>query len=348
MRGWSRYTILIGLYGANTVLLKKVLWLLAGFVSIVIVGTLGFMRLEGMGPADALYLTVITLTTVGYGDLVPIHAGGKIFALTLVLTGAGFVMYMFTKITELMIEGGLRDILEKRRMNKAVQQLQDHFIVCGFGRIGKEICKILRDNHRPFVVVESSHEEIQNVQRLGYIDLEGEAADDEVLLKAGIERARGLIAVVSTDADNLYITLTARGINKNLFILARSSGIAGVELKLMRAGASKVISPYAIGAHRMAQLLVRPTVIDFIDLTFNADDLGLRLEEILISEKSPLVDKTLMESGLRRKYDIIVVAIKRSQGEMLFNPKPDSLLLAGDILVVLGEVGQIKALEKEL
>jgi len=330
------------------VLLKKVLWLLGGFASIMLSGTLGFMYLEGMEPVDSLYLTVITLTTVGYGDIVPIHPGGKLFAVTLVLTGAGFVMYMFSKMTELMIEGGLRDILERRRMNKAVQQLSDHFIVCGFGRIGKEICKILRDNHRPFVVVENSHEEILSVQRHGYIDLEGEAADDEVLIKAGIERARGLIAVVSTDADNLYITLTARGINKNLFILARSSGSPGVELKLMRAGASKVISPYTIGAHRMAQLLVRPTVIDFIDLTFNDDDLGLRLEEILVSDQSPLVNKTLMESGLRKKYDIIVVAIKRNDGQMVFNPKPDSRLLAGDILVVLGETGQIKILEKEL
>ncbi len=329
-------------------LLKKVLWLLGGFASIMLSGTLGFMYLEGMEPVDSLYLTVITLTTVGYGDIVPIHPGGKLFAVTLVLTGAGFVMYMFSKMTELMIEGGLRDILERRRMNKAVQQLSDHFIVCGFGRIGKEICKILRDNHRPFVVVENSHEEILSVQRHGYIDLEGEAADDEVLIKAGIERARGLIAVVSTDADNLYITLTARGINKNLFILARSSGSPGVELKLMRAGASKVISPYTIGAHRMAQLLVRPTVIDFIDLTFNDDDLGLRLEEILVSDQSPLVNKTLMESGLRKKYDIIVVAIKRNDGQMVFNPKPDSRLLAGDILVVLGETGQIKILEKEL
>ncbi|OQX13035.1 MAG: potassium transporter TrkA [Desulfobulbaceae bacterium A2] len=328
--------------------MKKVLWLLGGFASIMLSGTLGFMYLEGMEPVDSLYLTVITLTTVGYGDIVPIHPGGKLFAVTLVLTGAGFVMYMFSKMTELMIEGGLRDILERRRMNKAVQQLSDHFIVCGFGRIGKEICKILRDNHRPFVVVENSHEEILSVQRHGYIDLEGEAADDEVLIKAGIERARGLIAVVSTDADNLYITLTARGINKNLFILARSSGSPGVELKLMRAGASKVISPYTIGAHRMAQLLVRPTVIDFIDLTFNDDDLGLRLEEILVSDQSPLVNKTLMESGLRKKYDIIVVAIKRNDGQMVFNPKPDSRLLAGDILVVLGETGQIKILEKEL
>ncbi len=329
-------------------LLKKILWLLGGFASIILAGTLGFMYLEGMGAVDSLYLTVVTVTTVGYGDIVPLHTSGKFFAISLVLTGAGFVMYMFSKITELMIEGGLRDILERRRMNKAVQQLNDHFIVCGFGRIGKEICKILRDNHRSFVVVENNHEEILNVQRLGYIDLEGEAADDEVLLRAGIERARGLIAVVSTDADNLYITLTARGINKNLFILARSSGSPGVELKLIRAGASKVISPYSIGAHRMAQLLVRPTVIDFIDLTFNDDDLGLRLEEILVSEQSPLVDKTLMESGLRKKYDIIVVAIKRNDGQMVFNPKPGSRLLAGDILVVLGETGQIKTLEKEL
>jgi voltage-gated potassium channel len=244
-----------------------------------------------------------------------------------------------------MIEGGLRDILGESKMNRIIAGLKDHYIVCGFGRIGKEICKILHDNHRPFVVIENDPEQVSHVEKLGYVEMHGEAADDEILIAAGIKRAQGLIAVVSTDADNVYITLTARGLNPNLQIIARSSEARGSETKLLRAGANKVISPYSIGARRMAQLIVRPTVMDFLDLTMHTGDLGLRLEELRVSEKAGIANKSLMDSKLRSKYDMIVVAIKRKDGEMLFNPKPATMILPGDVLVVLGELDQIKAME---
>ena len=328
--------------------MRKIICVVILFVLILSIGTIGYMTLEHLNFLDSLYLTAISITTVGYGDIVPIHPLGKIFTIGLVFAGVGLVMYTFSKVTETMIEGGLRDIFERRKMNKKVARLRNHYIVCGFGRIGKVICKILQENNRPFVVIEKNPEELKNVESGGFLGLAGEASDDEVLLKAGIMKAQGLIAVVASDPDNMYITLTARGLNPDLFILARSSGTPGADTKLIRTGASKVISPYYIGARRMAQLLVRPTVIDFIDLTMHAGELGLRMEELLVTDKASFVNKNLLESGIRKRFDVIVVAIKRKNEEMLFNPGPTTTLLAGDILIVLGDHQQISELEKEV
>jgi len=306
------------------------------------------MYFENMGFWMGLYLTIITVFTVGYGDFVPIHPSGRIFTVFLVITSVSFVFYTFTKITETMIEGELRGLYKRRKMNKEISRLRDHYIVCGFGRIGKEICKILKEHHRPFLVIEKDEDELKSLEELQYMRLQGDASADEVLQTAGIERAKGLVSVVASDADNLYITLTARGLNPNLFIMARSSGGPGVQTKLKRAGATKVISPYSIGARRMAHLIVRPTVTDFIDLTMRAGELDLMMEELQVSATSHLNGKNLIESEIRKKYDVIVVAIKREDGTMLFNPKPDSVIMAGDILIVLGASDHIIGLGKEM
>jgi len=233
-------------------------------------------------------------------------------------------------------------------MEKRVSQLQNHYILCGFGRIGKVIAKSLAENRLPFVVVESDPKEVERITELGYLVLEGNASEDETLVKAGVKKARGLIAVVSSDADNLYIVLSARGLKPDLYIIARSSGVEGAETKLLRAGADKVISPYYIGAVRMAQMVMRPTVVDFLDLTVHGGELGLRLEELNVSEQCRFAGQTLLASNIRKKYDLIVVAIKRKGGEMQFNPNPTTQILPGDILIVLGEHKSIKELEKEL
>jgi len=318
------------------------------FIIILLTGTTGYMFFEDFSFWNSIYLTAMTITTVGYGDIVPVHPFGKVFTVFLAFTGVGFVLYTFSRLAEAMIEGGLRNILERRKMSKKVAQLRNHYIVCGYGRIGKVICQVLKENKRPFVVIENDDDEIRNIEAEGFMPLPGEASDDEMLIKAGIKEALGLIAVVSSDADNVFITLTARGLNPGLFILARSSGTPGSDTKLMRAGASKVISPYYIGARRMAQLIVRPTVIDFIDLTMYAGELGLRMEEMRVSKKASFANKNLMDSGIRKEYDIIVVAIKREGEEMIFNPKPDTMILPEDILIVLGDHNQIATLEKEV
>ncbi|MCI5140267.1 MAG: potassium channel protein, partial [Candidatus Electrothrix sp. ATG1] len=299
--------------------MRKYILFIGPLLMFLVIGPIGYMLLEDTCFIDGLYLTIITISTVGYGDIAPTTPGGRLFTVLLIFSGVGYVMYMFSQITEAMVEGGLQRFVERRKMHKKMTRLHNHYIVCGFGRIGQEICSILRENSRPFVVIENDEEVLREIDQLGYIALQGDASDDDTLLKAGIKNARGLVAVVSTDAENLYITLTARGINPGLFILTRSSGTPGVAKKLERAGATKVISPYSIGARRMAQLIVRPTVVDFLDLAMQARELGLCMEELLITAQASFVDKTLLESGLRQQYDIIVVAIKRPDMPMIFN-----------------------------
>jgi len=328
--------------------MRKIIIIAVIFLALLFGGAFGYMILENTGFWMGMYLTVITVFTVGYGDIVPIHPSGRVFTVFLVISSVSFVMYTFSKITETMIEGELRGLYKRRKMNKQISRLRDHYIVCGFGRIGKEICKILQEHHRPFLVIEKDEEESKSLDELQYMRLEGDAADDDVLQSAGIDRAKGLVSVVASDADNLYITLTARGLNPNLYIMARSSGGPGVQTKLKRAGASKVISPYSIGARRMAHLIVRPTVSDFIDLTMRAGELDLTMEELKVSAASHLNGKNLIESEIRKKYDVIVVAIKRQDGAMLFNPRSETVIMAGDILIVLGANDHILGLGREM
>lgn len=328
--------------------MRKVIIISLIFLALLFGGTFGYMFLENTGFWMGMYLTIITVFTVGYGDIVPIHPGGRVFTVFLVITSVSFVMYTFSKITETMVDGELRGLYKRRRMNKEIARLREHYIICGFGRIGKEICKILLEHHRPFLVIEKDDIELKNLEELQYIWFKGDASDDEVLQNAGIDRAKGLVSVVASDADNLYITLTARGLNKDLFIMSRSSGGQGVQIKLKRAGASKVISPYSIGARRMAHLIVRPTVTDFIDLTMRAGELDLIMEELRVTPDSRLAGKNLIESEIRKRYDVIVVAIKRQDGTMLFNPKPDSVIMVDDILIVLGASEHIIGLGKEM
>ncbi|PID71509.1 MAG: potassium transporter TrkA [Desulfobulbus propionicus] len=328
--------------------MRKPLIISGLFLALLVAGTFGYMWFENTTFWGGLYLTIITVFTVGYGDVVPIHPAGKVFTVFLVITSVSFVMYTFSKITETMIEGELRGLFRRRKMKQQVARLNGHYLVCGFGRIGMEICKILAEHGRPFVVIDNDPNAIREIEEHSYLAYLGEASDDDVLLDAGIQKAHGLVSVVSTDADNMYITLTARGLNKDLYILTRSSGAAGVQTKLMRAGASKVISPYAYGARRMAHLIVRPTVTDFIDLTMRTGELDLLMEELRVSTSSPLIHKTLIKAEIRKKYDVIVIAIKREDGTMLFNPKPDTFIEAGDILIVLGSYEHITGLSTEL
>lgn len=309
-------------------------------------GTSGYMFLEHSSFLDSLYMTMITISTIGYGEIFPLSTKGRIFTMILIVFGVGLVMFIFSKITEAVVEGELRTIYGRLSMKKKVTELTEHYIICGFGRIGRVICNLLKEADKPFVVIENSPEVIQELSELNYLFLDGEASSDDMLLKAGIKRAKGLISAVSSDADNVYITLSARGLNNDLYIMARSSGADGGETKLLRAGANRVISPYYIGACRMAQHILRPTVTDFIDLTVHGGELGLRMEELAVSDHGRIVNNTLMDSNIRRDFNLIVVAIKRSHGEMLFNPNPNSMILQDDTLIVLGDYTKIKELEK--
>lgn len=319
-------------------------------VAILLMGAFGYMGLEGYSFLDGLYMTVITLTTVGYQEVVPLGTGGKIFTIILIFVGVSFVVYVFGKVTQAVVEGGLKKVFGRITMDKKMAHLHGHYIVCGFGRIGKVICKSLKDGGKDFVVIDNNPDEIQNIYESKYMFVKGEAADDAVLVEAGVERAKGLIAVVSSDAENVYITLSAKELNPDLFVMGRSSGKEGADTKLLRAGADKVISPYYIGARQMANMLLKPTVVDFFDKTVHAGDLGLRMEELLVPESSSYVHMTLMDSGIRKDYDSIVVAIKRKgdDSQMIFNPSHLTKIEAGDVIILLGDSVNIKRFERAL
>ena len=312
--------------------------------AVIVAGTIGYTLIEGWPLFDALYMTVITLATVGFKEVHDLSPQGKIFTITLIIFGVGVITYAAGSVIQFMVEGQLRQVVGRKKMEKQIARLKDHYIVCGFGRIGQMICKEFQARPVPFVVVEKNPHLCERLSREGCLFVHGNATDDDSLLAAGIDRARGLITAVTSDTDNVYITLTARGLNPRLFILARA-GEEGAEVKLMRAGASKVISPYTIGAARMAHAILRPSVVDFIELATTRENLALQIEEIEVAPASTLVSQTLVSAGIRQTMGIIIVAIKQPDGHMLFNPAPATEIVAGSVLIILGERPAITQLE---
>ncbi|MBM4287075.1 MAG: potassium channel protein [Deltaproteobacteria bacterium] len=319
-----------------------VVWLLATFG----IGTLGYMVVEGWSLFDGLYMTVITLTTVGYGEVRPLSQPGRTFTILLIFLGVGFMFYVATAIAQAVVEGQLQDVFGRRRLEKKIRNLKDHFIICGFGRIGEVIARELSHNNIPIVMVDNRPQHTPFLERSGYLHVIGNATQEEVLLAAGIEQARGLISVVSSDADNVYIVLTARSMKPDLNIVARA-GETGSQQKLRRAGANVVISPYELGGQRMAQTILRPTVVDFMDVAFG-EAIDLSLEEIPVGSSGDIIGQPLKESGLRQRLDLIIVAIKRLDGSMLFNPQSDTRILQGDTLIALGSKANLDKLMRIL
>lgn len=316
------------------------------FLAVVIcAGMLGYSVIEGWPLFDALYMTVITLATVGFKEVHELSHAGKVFTITLIIGGTGVIAYSLGSLIQFMVEGQFQQVVGRRKMQQTIGKLRDHYIICGFGRIGQMICKEFETRPVTFVVVEKNPHLCERLSREGYLFVQGNATDDETLVAAGIDRARGLITAVTSDTDNVYITLTARGLNPELFILARA-GEEGAEVKLMRAGASKVISPYTIGAVRMAHAILRPSVVDFIELATASENLALQIEEIEVSEKSLLVGKTLVTAEIRQSMGIIIVAIKQPDGHMLFNPPSHTVINPHSVLIILGERPAITRLEQ--
>lgn len=314
-------------------------------VLVIAFGTLGYVLIEGWSAFDSLYMTVITLATVGFEEVHKLSPGGRAFTIVLIVFGAGIIAYAIGSLVQLMVEGQLRDILGRKKLEKQINKLREHYIICGFGRIGALICREFHARPVPFVVIEVDPVAIERLANEGFLYVRGNATDDETLIAAGIQRAKGLITVVTSDTDNVYITLTARGLKPDLFILARA-GEEGAEKKLHRAGATKVVSPYTIGAARMAQAVLRPSVVDFIEIATAGRNLELQLEEISVSPSSPLVKQTLVSAAVRRDLGIIIVGIKKTDGQMLFNPAPTTIIEDSDILITLGELSAIQNLER--
>lgn len=315
-------------------------------LAVLVSGTMGYVLIEGWPAWDAFYMTVITITTVGYREVQPMSRAGEFFTVLLLLGGVGTAFYAVTLIASMIVEGGLHRGFEHRRFTRMLHDISDHFILCGFGRIGSIVAEELSRQQVPFVVVERDPDRVQAVLSRGWLGVEADASQEEVLERVGIHRARGLIAAVGTDAENVYTVLTSRVMRPDLFIIARVEN-DDAERKLRRAGADRVISPYMIGATHMAQTALRPAVVDFVHLATSSAHLDLSMEQVRITPGSPLVGRSLVEANIRQKFGVIVVAIRRMEGAMEFNPPPEASLRAGDELVVLGRPEQVKALEEE-
>jgi len=301
----------------------------------IAVGILGFHFIEGFSYFEALYMTVITISTVGFQEVRPLSVPGRIFTMIIISTGIMIGAYTIGTLVRMFIEGELSKTFGRRKVEKKISELKDHYIICGYGRIGSLVCKELQEHNKDFAVIENNPSAIERMEANKVLYLSQDATVEETLIEAGIMHARGIVTAVGSDADNVFITLTAKGLRPDIFILARASDEKD-EIKLKRAGATRVVSPYLIGGKRMAQVLIKPTVVDFIDLAVMENNIGLRMEECRIKPKSHLVGKNLIESNLRKEYGVIIVLIKKHGGEMIFNPQSTEILEADDILVVLG------------
>jgi len=313
-------------------------------VLLVILGGLaGYMVIEGWPFLDALYMTVITLSTVGFREVRTLSPAGMVFTMALIAVGVGGVLYTFSALAEYLIAGQLRGALERRQMNARIAKLENHYILCGFGRVGQQVALEWAREGLPFVVIDNDPESLQRCASCGYLYLEGDAANDELLKAAGIHRARGLVTAVDSDADNVYVTLSARGLCPDLWIVARAN-LEGAEPKLLRAGANRVLSPYSIGGRRMASLVRRPAVVDFLDVVMHSDQLEMWLEEITVQEASPLAGNTIGTSNVRQVTGATILAVRRSNGSMIVNPSAVTQLQPGDTLIAIGTTSQLKAL----
>lgn len=322
---------------------KRIFFIPLLLIVILLAGTIGYIIIEDMAFIDALYMTVITLATVGFKEVKDLSESGKIFTIILILSGFGVFTYALTIGARIIIEGEIKEVFKKRKMKKKAQTLSKHFIVCGYGRMGSIIVKELLANNMPVVVIEKNPSNAPENDEI--IHIVGDATNDEILKLAGIEKAKGLITVLPTDAENLYVVLSARELNSNLFIVARAVE-KEAEPKLKRAGANRVVSPYFIGGLRIAHTVLRPNVVDFLEFATSSEYVEIQIEEVDIAPKSPLIGKSVAQSGIGKDLGIIIIGIKRADGRMKFNPTSQTMIKEGDTLIVLGQTENLAHLEK--
>jgi voltage-gated potassium channel len=314
-----------------------------GLPAVVLVGSLGYWLIEGWPLFDSFYMTIITLTTIGYGEIHNLSDTGRLFTLLLIFAGVGIVGYSAVAGTRFIVEGEIRDALSRRRQMKTIEKTSHHFVVCGYGRMGSIICSEFDAMGVPFVVVENDPGHYERIASLGYLAINGDATDESVLIQAGVNRAKGLVSVLNSDASNVYVVLSARELNPSVQITARA-GDKGARKKLLRAGANQVVSPYRIGGTRMVMAALQPTITNFMDLVADRDFLDIEIEEIVVDEDSQYCDILLIETDIRRELNLIIVAIKRAGGFIVFNPGPKTAIHSGDTLVALGERTMLKKL----
>jgi voltage-gated potassium channel len=318
---------------------------LLALVIIMVAGVLGYMLLEGWSFSEALYMTVITLTTVGYREVRPLDTSGQLWTMLLLITGVGTLFYAAVSSVELVVEGTIQGYFGRRRVKAAINRLGDHYILCGYGRVGHQVAREFAADGVPFVIIDQEPEAVEECLAEGYLTLQGEASDDAVLEEAGIRRARGLVAAVDSDADNVFVVLSARKLNPQLHIVARASSDESAA-KLQMAGADRTLSPYAVGGRRLASLATQPLIVDFLDIVTRGEKgIEFRLEEFGVPKSSPIAGSTIGELRIGERTGAMILAIRSEEGTFDTTPSAQDRLHAGDTLIVLGTHGQISRLE---
>ncbi len=313
---------------------------------LIATGVAGYMHMEDMSFLDALYMTIITVSTVGFKEVVDLEPHSKVFTMGIIIGGLGIVAYAASNFFSFLMEGEFKNIVRRRRMEKTIRSLSDHFILCGAGQTGQSVIESFRRGGAHFVVVEKDPLTVEDLIDQDVPALQGDATHEEILEKAGIKKAKGLISCLANDADNVFAVLTARGMNPGIHIVARSIEKKS-HSKLLKAGADCTISPNELGGARMASMLLKPAVVSFLDIITQVEDMTLDLEEVELYEKSYLVGKTLGEARIPEKIGLIVLAIKKTNEKKLrLNPRSKEKLEQGDKMLVLGTEDQVKTLKK--
>lgn len=324
--------------------LTQRLWsLILVIASVIVLGTVGYRVIEGWPWHDALFMTVITLSTVGYSEVRELTVPGEQFTIVLILVGAGGLAYSFSTIADYIIAGELNGVMRRRRMERAIDRLNGHYVVCGFGRVGKQVVAGLQESRKEIVVIDNAEENQDALEASGVNYIIGDASDDAMLQQSGIERASGLCTCLPADADNVFIVLSARTINPRLRIIARCN-VTENERKLRIAGANDVINPYYITGHRMAVQLLHPNVIEFLDVITRRGGLEMRIEEFEIGAQSALAGKNWMDTRIRNDTGVNVLAIRRASGQLITDLGQNVVIEAGDSLIGLGGEGQLEGL----
>jgi len=321
--------------------------IVAGLAVVFVTGTVGYWAIEGWTWLESLYMTMITVTTIGFGEVHPLSEWGRIFTIFLIAIGFGVVLYAAVTTTGWLIEGEVEKTFSRRKSMKSIEKIKDHFIICGFGRMGSFVAHEFHARGMPFVIVERDLEVQNKVMEAGFLLAPGDATEEDVLRRANIKKARGLVSVLNTDASNVYAVLTAKEFNPSLQVVARA-GEDSARKKLMRAGADRVISPYQIGGLRIVMGILKPTVMSFLELAMDHKELNIEIEELQVAENSVYSGKRLVDTGIRKDLNLIIIAVKKKNGEMVFNPGSDTLIEDNDTLITMGDKKNLEYLEKQV
>lgn len=319
----------------------------AGLFALLLgIGCVGYVLIEGWSWTDSIYMTVITISTVGFSEIHPLTHMGRVFTGVMIFLGIIATAYAFSALADVIVSGDFRSLLWRRRMQNRIDKLNGHFIVCGYGRVGEQVVNELLANKVPLVVIETMATLGPELEDLGVIPVEGNATDDTALLRAGIEKASGICCCLPNDSDNVYVVLTARALNPDLTIISRANSHES-ERKLQIAGVNHVINPYVTSGRRMARQLIHPNILEFMDVVMHRDEVDILIEDIGVSERSTLRDQTIEDTEVRRRLGANILAVRRPDGETFVNPGVEFALRAGDTLIALGTPEQLDQLATE-